>query len=46
MDMPFVETLDEAQHFRLGPDVYQGAISPWKAPIASGQRAEAEKEGT
>jgi hydroxymethylglutaryl-CoA lyase len=38
MDMPFVETLDEAQHFRLGPSVYQGAISPWKAPITSPDR--------
>jgi hydroxymethylglutaryl-CoA lyase len=45
MDMPFVETLDEAQHFRLGPDVYQGAISPWKAPITSDQRAAAERDG-
>jgi hydroxymethylglutaryl-CoA lyase len=38
MDMPFVETLGEAQHFRLGPSVYQGAISPWKAPITSPDR--------
>ena len=40
MDMPFVETLGQAQHFRLGPEVYQGAISPWKAPITSAQRQE------
>jgi hydroxymethylglutaryl-CoA lyase len=45
MDMPFVETLEEAQHFRLGPDVYQGAISPWKAPITSDQRDAAERDG-
>lgn len=29
-DMPFVETLDEAAHFRKGPQVYQGQIAPWK----------------
>jgi hydroxymethylglutaryl-CoA lyase len=39
MDMPFVETLGEAQHFRLGPEVYRGALSPWKAPITSPARA-------
>jgi len=29
-DMPFVETLEEAAHFRVGPDVYEGQISPWR----------------
>ena len=29
-DMPFVETLDEAAHFRKGADVYDGQISPWR----------------
>ena len=29
-DMPFVETLHEASHFRNGPDVYEGQISPWR----------------
>ena len=29
-DMPFVETLDEAAHFRNGPGVYEGQISPWR----------------
>ena len=28
--MPFVETLDEASHFRKGPEVYAGQISPWR----------------
>jgi hydroxymethylglutaryl-CoA lyase len=40
MDMPFVETLDQAQHFRLGPDSYAGALSPWKEPITSPFRSE------
>lgn len=38
MDMPFVETLEQAQHFRLGPTVYAGAPSPWKDPIVSPAR--------
>ena len=29
-DMPFVETLGEAAHFRQGPSVYEGQISPWR----------------
>jgi hydroxymethylglutaryl-CoA lyase len=29
-DMPFVETLDEAAHYRKGPSVYEGQISPWR----------------
>ncbi len=29
-DMPFVETLREATHFRCGPSVYQGQLRPWK----------------
>jgi hypothetical protein len=28
--MPFVETLDEAAHFRKGPAVYAHQISPWR----------------
>ena len=31
IDMPFVETLDEAAHFRNGSSVYEGQISPWKS---------------
>ena len=29
-NMPFVETLDQAAHFRNGPSVYTGQISPWR----------------
>ena len=38
MDMPFVETVEQAQHFRLGPQVYAGCPSPWKQPITSAAR--------
>ncbi len=30
IDMPFVETLEEASHFRNGASVYEGQMSPWK----------------
>jgi hydroxymethylglutaryl-CoA lyase len=38
MDLPFIETLEQAQHFRLGPSAYRGAMSPWKEPIVSRMR--------
>ncbi len=40
MDMPFVETHDEAKHFLKGPATYAGGLSPWKQPITSYQRPE------
>jgi hydroxymethylglutaryl-CoA lyase len=30
IDMPFVETLEEAAHFRNGAGVYAGQLSPWR----------------
>lgn len=39
MDLPFIETLEQAQHFRLGPSVYGDAISPWREPITSPYRS-------
>ncbi|OYD61470.1 citramalate synthase [Rhodococcus sp. OK302] len=38
MDMPFVETIHAASHFRNGPQVYSAGLSPWKEPITSAQR--------
>lgn len=38
MDLPFIETEEQAQHFRLGPSAYQGALSPWTHPIESPSR--------
>lgn len=38
MDMPFIETPAEAQHFRLGSKAYEGAPSPWKQAIVSPAR--------
>jgi hydroxymethylglutaryl-CoA lyase len=38
MDMPRIQTLEQARHFILGPSAYEGAPSPWKKPITSYQR--------
>ena len=38
MDMPFIETLEQAKHFKLGPKVYEGGINPWKETIKSDMR--------
>jgi hydroxymethylglutaryl-CoA lyase len=32
-NLPFVETFQEARHFKLGPSVYEGQIRPWKETI-------------
>lgn len=40
MDMPFVETFEQAQHFRQGPEVYEGALSPWREQVTSPVRDE------
>ena len=36
-NMPFVETMEEAAHFRKGPEVYAGQLSPWKEGDALAQ---------
>lgn len=43
MDMPFIETLDEAKHFILGPSVYANQSSPWQSPIQSWMRPESTR---
>jgi hydroxymethylglutaryl-CoA lyase len=43
MDMPFIETFDEARHFLNGPESYAGQIAPWPGPIESPARDEVEK---
>jgi hydroxymethylglutaryl-CoA lyase len=44
MDMPLVETIDSAQHFRLGPETYAGQPAPWREPITSEARDAVERE--
>ncbi len=38
MDLPFIETESEAQHFRLGAIAYPHPRSPWREPITSPAR--------
>ena len=43
MNAPFVETLEEAKHFKKGPEVYEGGIYPYNEPIASPYRERVEQ---
>ncbi len=43
MNMPFVETMAQARHFKEGPSVYEGGIYPYTEPIASPYRERVEK---
>ena len=38
INAPFIETMEEAKHFKLGPQVYDGQISPYSEPITSPYR--------
>lgn len=44
MDMPFVETIDEAQHFRRGAEAYAGCLAPWKQAVTSPARLAVEDD--
>ncbi len=43
INAPFVETLEEARHFKKGPEVYEGGIYPYKEPISSPYRERVEQ---
>jgi hydroxymethylglutaryl-CoA lyase len=45
MNMPFVETLQQARHFIKGAAAYEGAPSPWKEAIKSPQRPDSMNGG-
>ena len=38
IDMPFVETTEQAKHFKVGPGAYEGGIYPYSEPITSPSR--------
>lgn len=42
MDMPLVETVAQAQHFRLGGQTYDGGLAPWRRAVTSPARDAAE----
>ena len=43
IDMPFVETFEQARHFKEGPGAYEGGIYPYREPITSPYRDRLEK---
>ncbi|MBI4312755.1 MAG: citramalate synthase [Chloroflexi bacterium] len=43
MNAPFVETLEQARHFKVGPKAYEGAVYPWREPIKSPYRDRVDK---
>jgi len=40
---PFVETLEQVRHFKLGSKAYEGGVYPWREPITSPYRDRVEK---
>ncbi len=43
MNMPFVETTEQAKHFKVGAGAYEGGIYPYSEPITSPYRERVEK---
>lgn len=44
MDMPLIETVEEAQHFRQGPSAYADCSSPYKETIQSDARDRVDRQ--
>ena len=40
---PFVETLEQVKHFKVGSKAYEGGVYPWREPISSPYRDRVEK---
>ena len=38
VNAPFVETMEQARHFKTGPKAYEGGIYPYREPVASPYR--------
>ena len=43
INAPFVETLEQAKHFKKGPEAYENGIYPWREPIVSPYRDRVEE---
>lgn len=43
INAPFIETLDQAKHFKTGPKAYEGGLYPYKQPITSPYRKRVEE---
>lgn len=45
INAPFVETTEQAKHFKKGPEVYEGGIYPYSEPITSPYRERVDAGG-
>jgi len=43
INAPFVETLEQAKHWKVGPSAYEGGVYPWRERISSPYRDRLEK---
>ena len=43
INMPFVETMEQARHFKVGSSAYEGGIYPYSEPIVSPYRERLEQ---
>lgn len=43
INAPFIETLEQAKHFKLGPKAYEGSLSPYTQPVTSPYRDRVEQ---
>ena len=43
VNAPFIETLEQAAHFKTGSRAYEGGIYPWNEPISSPYRDRVEQ---
>ena len=43
INVPFIETLEQAKHFKLGAQAYEGGLSPYSEPITSPYRDRVEQ---
>jgi len=42
INAPFIETTEQAKHFKKGPEVYEGGVYPYSEPITSPYRERVE----
>jgi hydroxymethylglutaryl-CoA lyase len=43
INMPMIETMEQAKHFKLGPKIYEGGLYPYDKAIASPYRERVDK---
>jgi hydroxymethylglutaryl-CoA lyase len=43
VNAPFIETLEQAKHFKVGPEAYEGGIYPYREPVTSPYRDRIEQ---